>query len=94
MVPSSLGQVSVIPQPRGREYSMLNNSHPYQGEEIFNSTPQVENQSVGSHNSSGWSSGFTARLQDSPPVQGFRMSRIPSPIRGPLVQVSVQDSFQ
>ena len=92
MVQSS--QVPVVPQLRGREYSIFNNSHPYQGEEIFNSTPQVENQSIGSHNSSGWSSGFTARLQDSLPVQGFRMSRSPSPIRAPEVQVSVPDSFQ
>ena len=57
LVPSS--QVPVVPQPRGHEFSIFNNSHPYQGEEIFNSTPQVENQSVGFHNSSGWSSGFT-----------------------------------
>ena len=52
VVPSSLGQVPVVPEPWGHEYSMFNNSHPYQGEEIFNSTPQGENQSVDSHNSS------------------------------------------
>ena len=97
-----ISQVPVMPQPRGHEYSIFNNSHPYQGEEIFNSTPQVGNQSVGSHNSLGWSSGFTSRIQDSPTVrdgslasqQGLRTSRIPSPIRAPEVQVSDYDSFQ
>ena len=49
VVPNS--QVPVVPQPRGHEYYLFDNSHPYQGEEIFNSTPQVENNSVGSHNS-------------------------------------------
>ena len=62
VVPTSLGQVPVVHQPWGLEYSMLNNSHPYQGEEIFNPIPQGENQNVDIHNSSGWSSGFTTRL--------------------------------
>ena len=100
VVPSS--QVLVVPQLRGHEYSIIRNSHPYQGEEIFNSTPQVGNQSVGSLNSSGWACGFTSRIQDSPTVrdgplasqQGFRTSGSPSLIRAPEVQVSDYNSFQ
>ena len=49
VVPNS--QVPVVPQLRGCEYSITSNPHPYQGEEIFNSTPQVGNQSIGSQNS-------------------------------------------
>ena len=59
----------VVLQLIGHEYRTSCNPHPKQGKEIFNSTPQGENQSIGSHNSSGWSSGFTARIQDSPLVQ-------------------------
>ena len=92
VVPNS--QVPVVPQPRGCEYSVTSNPHPYQGGEIFNSAPQVENQSIGSHNSSGWFPGLTSRLQDSLPIQGFRTSKSPSPIRAPEVQVSVPDSSQ
>ena len=75
-------QVLVVSQPRGSEYLKTSNPLPYQGGEIFNSTLQVGNQSVGSQNNSGWSSGFTSRIQDSSTAQdvpldqqqGFRMS--------------------
>ena len=95
-------QVPVVSQPRGSEYLITSSPHPCQGGGNFNSTPQAGNQSVGSQNSSGWSSGFTSRIQDSSTAQdvpldkqqGFRMSRSPSPIRAPEVQVSDFDSFQ
>ena len=78
-------QVPVVSQPRGSEYLITSNPLPYQGGEIFNSTLQAGNQSVGSQNNSGWSSGFTSRIQDSSTAQDvpldqqqdFRMSRIP-----------------
>ena len=93
-------QVPVVSQPRGSEY--LITTLPYQGGEISNLSLQVGNQSVGSQNNSGWSSGFTSRIQDSSIAQdvpldqqqGFRMSRSPLPIRAPEVQVSDFDSFQ
>ena len=49
---------------QSREYNVLNNSHPVQGERQNNHISQGENFNANSHNSSGWSSGFTNVLQD------------------------------
>ena len=98
----SILQVPVVSQPRGSEYLITSYPLPYQGGEFIKPTLQVGNQSVGSPNNSGWSSGFTSRIQHSSSLkdvpldqeQGFRMARSPSPIRAPEAQVSDFNSLQ
>ena len=52
------------PALQSREYNVYSSSHPVQGESQNNHILQGENSSENSHNSSGWTSGFTTLLQD------------------------------
>ena len=58
------GQLPVGHILQSREYNVLSNSHPVQGERQINHISQGGNLNVNSHNSSAWSSGFTNVLQD------------------------------
>ena len=64
IVSSHPGQLPVGPALQSREYNVYSSSHQVQGESQNNHTPQGENSSKNSHNSSGWTSGFTTILQD------------------------------
>ena len=96
---------AVVPQPQGCEYSMLSTSHSTRVSKSLILFLGGENQNVNFHNSSGWSSSFTTRLQDvmdlssvwDGPVaspESFRMSGGPSPVKGLGIQVSDHNSFQ
>ena len=91
--PSTLpGQLPVGHFLQSREYNVLNNSHPVQGERQNNHMSQGENFNANSHNSSGWSSGFTNVLQDlSLDHSGVRQS---SPHIESRTQVSHSNAFQ
>ena len=62
--PSTPGQPPVGHILQSREYNVMSNSHPVQGERQINHISQGGNLNVNSHNSSAWSSGFTNALQD------------------------------
>ena len=86
------GQLPVGHSLQSREYNVLSNSHPVQGERQNNHMSQGENFNANSHNSSGWSSGFTNVLQDlSLDLGGVRQS---SPHIESRTQVSHSNTFQ
>jgi len=86
------GQLPVGHSLQSREYNVLSNSHLVQGERQNNHMSQGENFNANSHNSSGWSSGFTTVLQDlSLDLGGVRRS---SPHIESRTQVSHSNTFQ
>ena len=85
------GQLPVGHILQSREYNVLSNSHPVQGERQINYISQGVNFNVNSHNSSVWSSGFTNVLQDlSLDLSGVRQS---SPHIESRTQVSHSNAF-
>ena len=86
------GQLPVGHSLQSREYNVLSNSHPVLGVRQNNHMSQGENFNENSHNSSGWSSGFTNVLQDlSLDLSGVRQS---SPHIESRTQVSHNNAFQ
>ena len=86
------GQLPVGHILQSREYNVLSNSHPVQGERQINHISQGGNFNVNSHNSSAWSSGFTNVLQDlSLDLSGARQ---PSLHTESTTQVSHSNAFQ